>query len=143
MATPHQTIDRVGGWLSLVCAIHCAVVPAVVLLAALGLPVASELTLFDEGVFELGFSIAAVILVAVSVLGWRGGVDRRPLALGFALGLSLIVGARLTPGPEWVSHLVLVAGASTLALTHRRSLRAARSCCAEPSRTAASAALLP
>lgn len=145
MATPHQTVDRVGGWLSLVCALHCAVVPIAVLLAALGLPVIS-LGLFDDPRFELGFSFAAVILVAVSVgLGVRGGAERRPMVVGFALGLTLIAGSHLTPGPEWLSHLVLVAGALTVAHTHRRSLRS-RSCCDQseddPS-TPASAPLLP
>ncbi|HLT38039.1 MAG TPA: MerC domain-containing protein [Enhygromyxa sp.] len=139
MTTPHQTVDRVGGWLSLVCAIHCAVVPLAVLLAALGLPVIS-LGLFDDPRFELGFSIAAVILAAVSLgLGVRGGADRRPMLVGFALGLVLIVGSHLTPGPEWFSHLILVGGALTVAYTHRRSLRS-RSCCDDPG---APAPLLP
>lgn len=146
MATPHHTIDRVGSWLSLVCALHCAVVPVVVVLAALGFPVAGSLGLFDDPRFELGFSFAAVILVAASVgLGFRGGADRRPMLVGFAIGLALIIGSRLVPGPEWLSHSVLVVGALTVAYTHRRSLRA-RSCCDDASGTAsgpASAPLLP
>jgi hypothetical protein len=140
MATPHQTIDRVGGWLSLVCALHCAVVPVVVLLAALGVPVASELAVFDDGRFELGFSVAAVIFVAVSLgLGQRGAVDRRPMLGGFALGLSLIAGSHVCPGPDWLAHLVLVAGASIVALTHHRSFRAHRPSSPPP----VPAALLP
>ena len=143
MATPHQTIDRVGGLLSLVCALHCAVVPVVVLLAALGLPVAGELATFDDGRFELGFTLAAVVFVAVSVgLGWRGLAERRSMLLGFGIGLALLAGSRLAPGPDWLAHLILVAGASTLAFTHRRSLEAARGCC-EDKAAAASAALLP
>jgi hypothetical protein len=147
MATPHHTIDRVGSWLSLVCALHCAVVPAVVLLAALGQPVVGSLGVFDDPRFELFFSFAAVILVALSVgLGFRGGAERRPMLVGFAAGLALIGGSRLMPGPEWFAHLVLVAGALTVAYTHRRSLKT-RSCCQEPGadhpRTPASAPLLP
>jgi hypothetical protein len=129
MATPHHTVDRLGSWLSLACALHCAVVPGVVLLAALGFPVVGSLGLFDDHRFELGFSLAAVILVAVSVgLGFRGGADRRPMVIGFAIGLALLGGSRLLPGPEWIAHLVLVAGALTVAYTHRRSLRS-RDCC--------------
>jgi hypothetical protein len=142
MTTPHHTVDRVGSWLSLLCAVHCAVVPAVVLLAALGFPVVGSLGLFDDPRFELGFSLAAVILVAASVgLGFRGGADRRSMLVGFAIGLVLIVGSRLLPGPEWFAHLVLVIGALTVAYTHRRSLRS-RSSCEHPS-TPASAPLLP
>jgi hypothetical protein len=125
MATPHQTVDRIGGWLSLACAIHCAVVPVAVLLAGLGLPVLGSLSLFDDGRFELGFSLAAVVLVALSVgFGVRSGTLRtgRSMMIGFAIGLALIGGSHLTPGPEWLSHLVLVAGALTVAYTHRRSL---------------------
>jgi hypothetical protein len=144
MASPHQSIDRVGGWLSVICAVHCAVIPVAVLLAALGVPVAAELAVFDDGRFELGFSLIAVVMVAVSLgLGTRGAkVDRRPTRLGFGLGLGLIAGSRVAPGPEWLAHLVLVAGALLLAYTHRRSLQAARACCAGPV-TQASAALLP
>ncbi|HVH97291.1 MAG TPA: MerC domain-containing protein [Enhygromyxa sp.] len=129
MATPHHTVDRVGSWLSLACALHCAVVPAAVLLAALGFPVVGSLGLFDDPRFELGFSLAAVIFVAASLgLGVRGGAERRPMVVGFAIGLALLGGSRLLPGPEWFGHLVLVAGALTIAFTHRRSLRS-RSCC--------------
>jgi hypothetical protein len=46
----------------------------------------------------------------------------RSMIVGFSLGLALIGGSHLTPGPEWLSHLVLVAGALTVAYTHRRSL---------------------
>lgn len=127
MATPHQTVDRVGGWLSLVCAIHCAVVPIAVLLAALGLPVVDSLGLFDDNRFEIGFSLLAVVLVAISLgLGVRSGAARRPMIIGFAIGLALIGGSHLTPGPEWLSHLILVGGALTVAHTHRRSLESRR-----------------
>lgn len=128
MATPHHTVDRVGSWLSLVCALHCAVVPAAVLLAALGLPVGGSLGWFDDPRFELGFSLAAVIFVAASLgLGVRAGAEWRPMVVGFAIGLALLGGSRLLPGPEWFGHLVLVAGALTVAYTHRRSMRS-RSC---------------
>ena len=142
MATPHHTVDRVGSWLSLVCALQCAVVPAFVLLAALGVPVAGSLGIFDDPRFELVFSLAAVVFVTASVgLGFRGGADRRSMLIGLTIGLALLGGSRLLPGPEWFSHLVLVAGALTVAYTHRRSLRS-RTCCDEPS-TPASAPLLP
>ncbi|MFO7563555.1 MAG: MerC domain-containing protein [Enhygromyxa sp.] len=146
MATPHQTVDRVGGWLSLVCAIHCAVVPIAVLLAALGLPVLDAHGLFDDFRFELAFSLVAVVLVGISLgLGVRGGAERRPMVIGFSLGLVLIAGSHLTPGPEWLSHLVLVVGALTVAHTHRRSLKS-RACCdqgEDDPATPASAPLLP
>lgn len=129
MATPHQTVDRVGGWLSLVCAIHCAVVPIAVLFAALGIPVVGSLGWFDDPRFELGFSAAAVVLVAISVgLGVRAGAERRPMLIGFAVGLALILGSHGVPGPEWLSHLILVVGALTVAYTHRRSLEGRHSC---------------
>lgn len=142
MATPHHTVDRIGAWLSLACALHCAVVPVLVLLAALGLPAVDSLGIFSDHRFELVFSFAAVIFVAASIgLGLRGGADRRPMLIGFVIGLALIGGSRLLPGPEWFAHLVLVAGALTVAYTHRRSLRS-RSCCEDPA-TPASAPLLP
>jgi hypothetical protein len=129
MATPHQTVDRVGGWLSLVCAIHCAVVPIAVLLTAFGVPVVGSLGWFDDPRFELGFSAAAVVLVAISVgLGVRAGAERRPMLVGFAVGLALILGSHLVPGPEWISHLILVVGALTVAHTHRRSLESRHRC---------------
>jgi hypothetical protein len=113
-----------------------------VLLAALGFPVVGSLGLFDDPRFELGFSFAALILVALSVgLGVRGGAERRPMLVGFTIGLALLGGSRLMGEPEWLAHLVLVAGALTVAHTHRRSLRS-RSCCDDPA-APASAPLLP
>lgn len=146
MSTPHQNIDRVGGLLSLVCAIHCAAVPVLVVAAALGMPVADQLLALEDERVELGFSLAAVVFVTISVgLGWRQA-KRGPMLAGFAVGLALLVGSRLVPGPEWVAHLALVAGALTLALTHRRSFQAGASglrgdaCCDD---APAPAALLP
>jgi len=145
MAMRQQTIDRVGGWLSLACAMHCAVGPALLLLAGLGVPVASEFAAVEDSRVELGFSIAAVLFVALSVMlsARSRTLSARALA-GFAGGLVLIVGSRLIPGPAWLEHLVLISGALILAATHRQSLRGLRegACCATPS-APAPAALLP
>jgi hypothetical protein len=139
MAKNH-TIDRVGGWLSLICAIHCAVIPVLVLLAGLGAPVVDELAGFDDERLEIGFSVAAAVFVVASVgLGWRHGAIRRSLLIGFGVGLALLAAARLTPDPEWLAHLLLIGGALTLAYTHRQSLRS-RAGCPEPPTPAA---LLP
>jgi MFS family permease len=147
MATRQQTIDRLGGWLSLACALHCALGPALLLLAGLGAPVAKELELLEDGRVELGFAIAALLFVSLSValrLRDPGTEGRRPMFAGFAAGLVLIFGSRVVPGPDWLEHLLLISGALILATTHRRSLRAAREalCCADPA-APAPAALLP
>lgn len=145
MATPQETTDRIGGWLSLACAIHCAVVPILVLLAGLGAPVAGDLALFHDARVELIFSIAALVFVAGNVaLNWREASGRRTMFIGFAIGLALILGSRVTPGPDWLAHVVIASGALIVALTHRQSLRSHRSpdCCPEPA-SPASAPLLP
>lgn len=145
MATPQETTDRVGGWLSLACAIHCAVVPVLVLLAGLGAPIAGDLALFHDARVEIGFSIAAVVFVAVNIaLSWRDASGRRTMFMGFGIGLALILGSRVTPGPDWLAHVVIATGALIVALTHRQSLRSQRNpdCCSEPA-SPASAPLLP
>jgi hypothetical protein len=129
MRTPQQTIDRLGGLLSLVCAIHCAAAPALVVVAALGLPLADALPALEDERIELGFSLAAVVFVTVSVgLHWRHA-DRLAMLARFGLGLALLLGPRLLlgpgliPAPEWLAHVSIIAGALLLAWTHRRGYR--------------------
>jgi hypothetical protein len=124
MSSPQQTIDRLGGLLSLVCAIHCAAVPVLVVVAALGLPIADGLLALEDERIELGFSLTAIVFVAVSVgLHWRHP-NRSSMLASFGLGLALLIGPRLVEAPEWIAHVAVIAGALLLAWTHRRGYRA-------------------
>ena len=110
-----QVADRVGTGASLLCAIHCAALPFVLLL----LPVIGLGFLANER-FEAGFvALASVLAMVVLTRGFRHHQQPLPLMLA-GLGITLlIIGVSNVTGHAVVTHSVLVTiGGLSLASAH-------------------------
>lgn len=117
----HAVLDRIGATGSMLCAIHCALLPvAIAALPALGVGL-----LADHRV-EAGFIAFASLLGVVSLVwGWRR--HRHVAALRLLLpGLALLwLGLLLPPLHDsrlWHA-LVMTAGGALVGLAHVRNLR--------------------
>jgi hypothetical protein len=114
--------DRLGATASFLCAVHCALLPAVIaLLPALGVGF-----LADHG-FEQGFIVfASVLAVTTAVIGFRR--HRRFRAFWFLVpGVALlIVGVLVDLEHATTTHAILVSiGGTLVALAHLANLRLA------------------
>lgn len=124
----HLLLDRLGAWGSLLCAVHCALLPALLaLLPSLGV------ALLGGDRVELGFVVFATALGVFS-LAWGYRRHGRARALGLLLpGLALLWAAVLH-GPlhhsVWPHALAMTAGGTLVGLAHLANLRLhhARSC---------------
>jgi hypothetical protein len=116
-------LDRIGATGSMLCAVHCALLPLVLALApAIGAGWASEN-------FEIGFIAFASALGLISLAtGYRRHLDPRALAL-VAPGIGLLWCAVLI-GPlhrSGAAHAVAMAtGGSLIAIAHVLNLRLSR-----------------
>lgn len=122
-------LDRIGMIASCVCAVHCAVMPAVIgLLPLLGLGVIA-----DERVEWAVIGIAALV-GAASLLPtyFRHHGCATPLLI-FAAGLTLIfVGKTLFEERATLEAASVVAGALAVAVAHFVNRRLCRACCTIP-----------
>ncbi len=120
----HDRLDRVGSWISLGCAIHCALMP----LLLLAIPAAGLGAALGEGV-EAWISAVAVTLAGFSV-GWGCVRHRRFRALWpLVAGASLLGGARWFDLEEsWVELAIVVGGGLLLALSHRMNRQLCAAC---------------
>ena len=117
----HRLLDRFGAAGSLVCAIHCALLPlAIAMLPALGIA-----TWLGDG-FEQGFVLFATLLGLFSVV-WgyrRHGAVR---ALGLLLpGLAILwIGVLYSPLHHslWPHAIAMTLGGSLVGLAHLANLR--------------------
>lgn len=123
---PHRwwhIADRVGAAASLLCAVHCAVLPFVLaLLPLLGLG-------FLEGhTFERVFVLCAATLASVAlVVGYRRHHRRGPLLLALPGLCLLVAGVCVDLDTALVAHAVMVTiGGTLLACAHLVNLRFSR-----------------
>ncbi|HSM12133.1 MAG TPA: MerC domain-containing protein [Lysobacter sp.] len=123
MPTPlrRRLLDRLGASGSLVCAVHCALLPVVIaLLPSLGLAGLASDT------FERGFVVFATLLGLFSV-AWGYRRHRAVRALGLLVpGLALLWTGVLYPPlhESLLSHAVaMTAGGTLVALAHLANLR--------------------
>ncbi|MCC2977093.1 MerC domain-containing protein [Sphingomonas sp. PL-96] len=108
----HDWLDTAAIAGSVLCAIHCLLLPLV--LAAT--PILSRWLDFGEG-FHLGVLLFAVPTSAVALIGgWRRHAAASPLALG-TLGLLLMMSALRMPDPA-DETLLTVLGSGLLASAH-------------------------
>lgn len=120
----HHFIDRVGTYGSLLCALHCALVPILIaLLPTLGLVGLANLA---GGTFELGFVMFATLLGLFSIVwGYRRHGAVRALGL-LVPGLVLLWAAMIyAPLHESVlpHALVMTVGGTLVGLAHAANLR--------------------
>ena len=115
--------DRVGIWLSSLCAIHCALTPAVLLL----LPTI-EITAYHEVLHRSLFLVLPVVAILAFIPGYRRHGDRRVFAWslpGFAL---LAITAFHGVKDPYAQAAVTIAGSLLLIRAHYLN-RALSACC--------------
>ncbi|MCP9496933.1 MAG: MerC domain-containing protein [Pyrinomonadaceae bacterium MAG19_C2-C3] len=122
-------LDRFGIIASCVCAVHCAVMPALVgLLPLLGLGVIA-----DERVEWTLVAVAALVGMASLLPTYFRHHGRATPLLIFAAGLTLIfVGKTLFEERATLEAASVVAGALTVAIAHFVNRRLCRACCTIP-----------
>lgn len=118
---PHPVLDRLGATGSLLCAIHCALLPLLIaLLPSLGIAV-----WLGEG-FEQGFVVFATLL-GVFTLAWGYRRHRAVRALGLLLpGLAALwFGVLYAPWHHMlVPHAIMMTfGGTLVGLAHLANLR--------------------
>lgn len=116
-------LDRFGGVVSVVCAVHClavAVVPALISGLGIGFVASSA--------FEWGFVVLATGIAAVA--GVYSLRHHRVLSIGFLAGIVLLLASRFAEqaGIEAFGLAFALLGGATLVATHVSSLRLARTC---------------
>ncbi len=108
-------LDRMGVVVSLVCAIHCAVMP----IAVVALPVLLSIAGLERTA-EHGVVVLAVLLAGFSA--WQQGkAGRWGVVAGFASGALILAGSRLV-GHGRAGELIAIAGSLTVAFSHARAL---------------------
>lgn len=115
-----QIADRIGATASFLCAIHCALLPFVLVL----LPVVGLEFLADHR-FERGFVLFACILALVALIrGFRRHQHPLPLLLAVPGLVLLLLGVTYAEGYSVMLHSVLVTcGGLLLASAHFVNLR--------------------
>ncbi|OJH38945.1 MerC domain-containing protein [Cystobacter ferrugineus] len=118
--------DRWGQALSLLCMVHCLVLPLV--LGALPAVMSHAL---EETPIHLGMVVLAAVLGGVSFApGFRRHRDGRVLALG-ALGLGLLILAQFLEHESTAETTVTALGATVLVIAHGLNRRRCQDGCAE------------
>lgn len=126
LETRTELVDRVGVWTSTACAIHCLLMPVLILL----LPAMSSIFIIGHGV-EWIFALVALV-AALGTLCWGFSIHRKKrLIVSFsAAALFIISGQFVAHG--WVETLLVVLGGLGLVGSHllNRSLcKSCRTCC--------------
>ena len=118
-------LNAAGGAASLLCAVHCALMPLLVTL----LPLVGLGFLATEPVEWALVTVSCLLGVSSLRLGFREHGKRRALAV-LALGLALLVLGRVSEAREWGSWGVpaLVAGGCVVMLSHVINGRLCRTC---------------
>lgn len=119
----HHALDRLGAAGSLLCAVHFALMPLLLVMApAVGAGL-------DSPAFDRGFVAFASLIGALSLgRGYRKHGDRRACLL-LAAGCGLLWPAVLLPGMEGnrlMHTLAMVAGGAFVACAHGLNLRLTR-----------------
>ena len=120
-------IDGIGFGASMLCAVHCAVLPiAASLLPAIGGSVLAT-PLVELGMIALGFVLATMSLTA----GYRRHHHRPWALLTAAAGFAAITAGH-TLVPESLEPWFTATGAFSVAMAHVINARLCRRCCTPP-----------
>lgn len=118
-------LDRVGATASLVCALHCALMPLVITL----LPLVGLGFLADERVEWALVTLSAVMGTTSLCLGFRQHRSRRAFAF-LGIGLGMLATGRILEGhvhSAW-GVVIVVLGGITLAVAHVINQQLCKSC---------------
>jgi len=111
-------IDAIGLSASLVCALHCAVVPLLLTFSALG-----SLTFLEDPRIELSMILVSLVLAVSSLLPCYFSHHHRLAPLLWALSGFLLIGAGKLPPCEAYEILLTPAGGCLVALAHYKNWR--------------------
>ncbi len=127
-----ESLDAAGATASLLCAIHCALMPFVVTL----LPLVGLSFLASETTEWLLLALSATLGISSLCLGFRAHRSRRALAV-LAVGLALAATGRIAEhggSTPFLPHLpgvaLLVVGGVLVALSHGLNFYLCRACLA-------------
>lgn len=124
---PGSRMDSIGFGASMLCAVHCALLPiAASVLPALGGSILAT-PLLEAGMIALG---AVMATLSLSV-GYRSH-HHRPWALAVAACGFAAIAAGHTLAPEAFESLLTASGAFTVAIAHVINARLCRRSCARP-----------
>lgn len=113
--------DGVAIAASLLCLVHCLLLPVIILL----LPALAAFLTFSEAFHIWAIAVAVPTGVLALVGGYRRHHSFVPTWI-VVPGLALLVIGALAPGAEWVETAFTVAGALVLSVGHVLNLRASR-----------------
>lgn len=120
-----ESLDKVGATASLLCAVHCALMPLVITL----LPLLGLAFLADERIEWALVGFSAAMGVSSLCLGYRVHRSRRALTV-LAVGLGLLAAGRIAERryqEPWGVPLVVVGGVG-VATSHLLNRRLCHSC---------------
>jgi hypothetical protein len=105
-------LDFIGLYASLACAIHCAVLPIVVSVSAIG-----GLSFLEHGWFELGMIGFSTIIAGKALLEGYFKKHRKthPVFIG-SLGIALLIGSQFAA--DNVEAILATAGGLSVAFSH-------------------------
>lgn len=120
-----ERLDRAGATASLVCAVHCALMPLVITL----LPLVGLAFLADQRLEWALFVVSAAIGVTSLRLGFREHRSWRALAV-LTIGLAALATGRIAEvrALGWWAVPLVVAGGLTVAVAHGVNRRLCQSC---------------
>lgn len=120
-------LDFLGFIASFICSIHCAAIPFVLTLTAIG-----GFSWLSDPIIESGFLLASLTIAGSTLIhGYRREtIDKTALIL-FVSGFSLLILSRLLPHTHGIELVFAVVGGMTIAsahIYHWLGLRRARRC---------------
>ena len=123
MTSVASRLDRFGIGLSLACAIHCAAMPLLPLMAALS-------WVHDQRSEWVFIVVAALVGAAAHRFGYVRHHRCAGPSVAFLTGVGLVVASRLSLDGSRIEPYVVLVGSALLLGAHVANLRLCRRCCA-------------
>ena len=107
-------LDFFGFLASMLCAVHCAALPLVLTIGALG-----GLHWISDPVVEYGFIVISLVIASATMLmSYRKGATDGRVTITFLLGFGLILTSLLLPHTHGIELVFKILGGTTIALAH-------------------------
>jgi hypothetical protein len=130
-AVHRSRLDVLGGVVSVVCAIHCAVLP--VLISVLPFPLLAGVLSFVPAVLRPGsgfdlVALPAAVVLAVASFSWGFSLHRRGYIFALPFAAVSLIGSGWLWAPPRLPDFFVVTGALVLAAGHILNRRLCRFC---------------
>jgi len=117
MLRPRFNLDILGMILSLACAVHCAIVPLVLMFGAL-----TGLQFLADPMIEHTVIFGSMLIAAASLIPHYFHHKRKEVLIVATTGFALIfIGHSL--GMVWLHTILMVAGGTAIAISHLLNLK--------------------